>query len=128
MQYPVSVRALCEFTAKQGDLDHRFTPAPTAQQGMQGHVQAALRRGAGYQREISLAATDQGLLVRGRADGYDPTLHRLDEFKTFRGDWGHLKANHRSLHWAQLKTYSAMLCLRDGKGAVDLALVYVDIE
>ena len=27
--YTVAVRALCEFTAKAGDLDLRFTPSPT---------------------------------------------------------------------------------------------------
>ena len=34
LQYTVAVRELCEFTAKHGDLDLRFTPAPTAQEGM----------------------------------------------------------------------------------------------
>ena len=29
MSYSVAVRALCEFTARAGDLDSRFTPAPT---------------------------------------------------------------------------------------------------
>jgi DNA excision repair protein ERCC-2 len=29
-RYTVAVRALCEFTAKAGDLDLRFTPSPTA--------------------------------------------------------------------------------------------------
>ena len=28
MKYEISVRSLCEFTAKQGDLDLRFTPGP----------------------------------------------------------------------------------------------------
>ena len=28
MSYRVAVRALCEFTAKEGDLDLRFTPSP----------------------------------------------------------------------------------------------------
>ncbi|EPN67268.1 Uvs006, partial [Pseudomonas syringae pv. actinidiae ICMP 19101] len=28
-RYAVAVRALCEFTAKVGDLDLRFTPSPT---------------------------------------------------------------------------------------------------
>lgn len=28
--YSIAVRALCEFTAKVGDLDLRFTPSPTA--------------------------------------------------------------------------------------------------
>ena len=36
MTYTVAVRELCEFTAKQGDLDLRFTPAPTALEGMAG--------------------------------------------------------------------------------------------
>ena len=34
--YTVAVRALCEFTAKAGDLDLRFTPSPTAQEGIAG--------------------------------------------------------------------------------------------
>eukprot|EP01038_Epipyxis_sp_PR26KG_P000905 gene905-1268_t len=46
MTYTVAVRELCEFTAKQGDLDLRFTPAPTALEGMAGHAVAASRRGA----------------------------------------------------------------------------------
>ena len=33
----VAVRALCEFTARTGDLDLRFTPAPSALEGMEGH-------------------------------------------------------------------------------------------
>ena len=36
MTYTVAVRELCEFTAKQGDLDLRFTPAPTALEGITG--------------------------------------------------------------------------------------------
>ena len=34
MTYVVAVRALCEFTARRGDLDLRFTPAPTAAEGI----------------------------------------------------------------------------------------------
>ena len=34
MSYSVAVRALCEFTAKVGDLDLRFTPSPSAQEGI----------------------------------------------------------------------------------------------
>ncbi|MDB5843630.1 MAG: ATP-dependent helicase, partial [Polaromonas sp.] len=52
MSYVVAVRALCEFTAKQGDLDLRFTPSPTAQEGIAGHALVASRRGAGYQAEV----------------------------------------------------------------------------
>ena len=36
MKYVVAVRALVEFTAKEGDLHLRFTPSPTAQEGDSG--------------------------------------------------------------------------------------------
>ena len=53
--FVVAVRALCDFTAKQGDLDLRFTPAPSAIEGMLGHRIVAMRRPAHYQREVSLS-------------------------------------------------------------------------
>ena len=43
-RYTVAVRTLCEFAAKQGDLDLRFTPAPSAQQGQAGHQTVIARR------------------------------------------------------------------------------------
>ena len=84
--YAVAVRALCEFTARSGDLHFRFTPAPTAQQGMAGHGILAARRGPGYLHELRLEGTYQSLTVRGRADGFDPSRNRLEEYKTHRGD------------------------------------------
>lgn len=36
MSLRIAVRELCEFTAKEGDLDLRFTPSPTAAEGMAG--------------------------------------------------------------------------------------------
>lgn len=128
MSYPIAVRALCNFTAKLGDLDRRFTPAPTAQEGMIGHAIVAARRGADYQTEVALSGEYGQLHVRGRADGYHAATARLDECKTFRGDLNRMPANHRALHWAQLKTYGALLCQRDGLQSLTLALVYFDIE
>lgn len=32
--YRVAVRALCDFTAREGNLDHCFTPAPSAREGI----------------------------------------------------------------------------------------------
>lgn len=123
----VAVRALCDFTAKQGDLDLRFTPSPTAQQGIAGHLLVASRRAANYESEISLSGMYQHLTVRGRADGYDPTLNRLEEIKTFRGDLDRMPANHRALHWAQVKIYGWLLCQQRDLSEVTLALVYFDI-
>lgn len=127
MLYPVAVRALCEFTAKRGDLDLRFTPSPSAQQGIAGHQLVAGRRGAGYETEISLRGEFGPLAVRGRADGYDPALNRLEEIKTHRGDLARQPANHRSLHWAQAKVYGWLFCQERGLEEVALALVYFDI-
>jgi Rad3-related DNA helicase len=127
MAYSVAVRALCEFTAKYGDLDLRFTPAPTAQEGMAGHVLVASRRGEGYQAELALSGEFGPLRVRGRADGYDPTQGRLEEVKTYRGDLQRMPANHRQLHWAQLKVYGWLLCQQQSLPEIELALVYFDI-
>lgn len=127
LKYSVAVRTLCEFTAKQGDLDLRFTPSPSAQEGMAGHVAVTSRRDAGYQAEITLAGEFKQLSVRGRADGYDPAQNRLEEIKTFRGDLDRLPDNHRHLHWAQVKMYGWLLCQKLELPEVDLALVYFDI-
>ena len=127
MSYVVAVRALCEFTAKHGDLDLRFTPAPSAQEGMAGHALVASRRSEGYQAEVSLTGDYKELRVRGRADGYDPKKNQLEEVKTFRGDLAALPQNHRELHWAQVKIYGWLLCQKLGLAEVRLVLVYFDI-
>ena len=50
--YTVAVRELCDFAAKQGDLDLRFTPSPTSQQGIAGHRTVAASRSASYRSEV----------------------------------------------------------------------------
>ncbi|CAN5663793.1 helicase C-terminal domain-containing protein [soil metagenome] len=125
--YVVAVRALCEFTAKRGDLDLRFTPSPSAQEGMLGHKLVTARRGGHYQCEVSLAGNYKDLTVRGRADGYDEQLNQLEEIKTYRGDLAAMKANHRALHWAQAKVYGWLLCCKLGLQQLNVALVYFDI-
>jgi Rad3-related DNA helicase len=125
--YQVAVRALCEFTAKEGDLDLRFTPSPTAQEGMTGHAIVVARRGAYYQAELPLSGEYPGLRVRGRADGYDPEEHRLEEIKTHRGDISRIPENHRLLHWAQAKVYAWLLCQERGFESINIAVVYYNV-
>jgi Rad3-related DNA helicase len=127
LSYTIAVRALCEFTAKQGDLDLRFTPSPTALEGIAGHAIVASRRQEGYRTELSLAGEYRQLKVRGRADGYDPAANRLEEIKTYRGKFDRIPDNHRHLHWAQLKMYGWLQCLELGLQQIELALVYFDI-
>ena len=125
--YTVAVRNLCDFTARQGDLDLRFTPAPTALQGINGHTEVTSRRGAHYQREVALAGSFRHLRVRGRADGYDPERNRLEEIKTHRGDLTRLPDNQRQLHWAQAKVYAWLMCQQLGLAGIEVALVYFDV-
>ena len=124
----VSVRTLCHFTARSGDLDLRFTPSPTGVEGIAGHQAVTSRRGAGYQRELPLSARFGSLLVQGRADGFDPTACRVEEIKTRRGDAQRVPANHLALHWAQARVYGWMLCERLGLDSIEVALVYFDID
>jgi len=127
LTYRVAVRALCEFTAKVGDLDLRFTPSPTAQEGMLGHRTVASRRAEGYQAELAVEGYYRHLKVQGRADGYDPGQNLLEEIKTYRGDLGAQPANHRQLHWAQARIYAWLVCQQLQLPEVNLALVYFDI-
>jgi len=128
VSYRVAVRALCEFSAKVGDLDLRFTPSPTAQEGIEGHRRVVARRAASYEAEVALEGEYQGLQVRGRADGYDPAANRLEEIKTYRGDLTRQPANHRQLHWAQAKVYAWLLCQARQLPAIEVALVYLDVD
>ncbi|WP_323120232.1 ATP-dependent DNA helicase [Burkholderia alba] len=127
MSYVVAVRAMCEFTARGGDLDLRFTPAPSAQEGIAGHGMVTSRRSDGYEKEVSLTGVYRDLTVRGRADGYDPALNRLEEIKTYRGALDRMPANHRALHWAQARVYGHLLCRARGLVELTVALVYFDI-
>lgn len=125
---PVAVRVLCAFGAKAGDLDLRFTPSPSALDGIQGHAAVTARRPPGYQRELALSARCGDLLVQGRADGFDPATPRLEEIKTHRGDAQRIPDNHRALHWAQARVYGWMLCQQLGLDRIEVALVYFNID
>lgn len=125
--YTVTVRALCEFTAKHGDLDLRFTPSPSAQEGIAGHAIVASRRGPDYEAEVALEGAFEELRVRGRADGYDPVKKLLEEVKTFRGDLHAMADNKRALHWAQVKIYGHLLCQSRGLQHITLSLIYFDV-
>ncbi|WP_185878816.1 ATP-dependent DNA helicase [Variovorax sp. MHTC-1] len=126
-RFAVSVKSLCAFAAKAGDLDLRFMPAPTALEGIAGHRLVQGRRDEDYEREVALAACFGRLQVRGRADGYDPARRRLEEIKTFRGEFAAIRANHRALHWAQARVYGWMLCEERSLPGIEVALVYLEL-
>ncbi|MGY8525429.1 ATP-dependent DNA helicase [Paracidovorax citrulli] len=126
-RYTVAVRTLCEFSGRSGDLDLRFSPSPTAQEGMAGHAAVAARRGAGYETEVALSSDFSALRVRGRADGLDRTARLLEEIKTVRGDKVEVPQAQQRLHWAQAETYGWMLCQKEDWDSIEIAVVYFDI-
>ncbi|MDP4547878.1 ATP-dependent DNA helicase [Marinobacter sp. MDS2] len=123
----VAVRTLCEFAARHGDLDFRYTPAPSAEEGIAGHQAIQDNRGYGYKSEYSLTGNCLGLELSGRADGYNPHNDRLEEIKTHRGDVSRIREHQRALHRAQLRAYGALLCRQEQRKKLELALVYFDI-
>ena len=124
----VAVGSLANFCTRRGDLHLGFTPAPSSKEGIEGHQKIYAKRGKDYQSEVSLSLTWQSLLVRGRADGFDPKLQRLEEIKTFRGRYENIPDNKKTVQWAQLKLYAWMLCEAEERASLDLALVYVNID
>ena len=128
--YSVSVRAICEFAAKRGDLDLRFTPATTAAEGIELHQLVARRRhaehGDKYVAELRLQGEFESLRVSGRADGWLAETNTLEEVKSFRGRLDKMPDNHRHLHWAQLKIYGHLLCQSLELPELTLTLVYID--
>ncbi|WP_288371816.1 ATP-dependent DNA helicase [uncultured Marinobacter sp.] len=122
----VAVRTLCEFAARHGDLDFRYTPAPTSEEGIAGHQAIQSKRGYGYKSEYSLTGKCLEIELSGRADGYNPHKNRLEEIKTHRGDVSRIRPHQRALHRAQLRAYGALLCRQENRKSVELALVYYD--
>lgn len=127
MDYHVTVRTLAEFTAKQGDLDLRFTPSPTSIEGIQGHQLIRHRRTASYQAEVVLEGYYPGLRVTGRADGYDPECQRLEEIKTHRSSIERIPDNQQALHWAQAKLYAWLMCEREQLAQIEVSVVYFHV-
>ena len=103
--YSVSVRDLAEFCCRSGDIDYRWTPSPTALEGIEGHQQVQSRRPASYQCEVSVEHRvnwpDFSLCLRGRADGYDPQAGYVEEIKTCRVDVELIPEQVSAVHWAQ---------------------------
>lgn len=123
----VAVTTLCEFAARRGDLDFRYTPAPSAEEGIRGHQKLQSRRGYGYKSEYSLTGECMGLELSGRVDCYNPHRGLVEEIKTHRGDLSRIRKHQRALHLAQLRAYGALLCRQEKRKKLDLSLVYYDL-
>ena len=123
----VAVRSLCEFAARTGSLDFRYTPSPSAQEGIKGHQTVQARRNKAFQAEYLLEGQFAGITLKGRADSYREVPALIEEIKTHRGDISRISEGQRQLHWAQLKLYGALLCQIKALPSIQLAVVYFEI-
>jgi DNA excision repair protein ERCC-2 len=124
----VNVLELCRFTARQGDLDHRYTPAPSAAEGIKAHRLARHSRPQSYQPEFHAQGTCCGLTISGRADGFDPNTGMVEEIKSHRGSPERINPGKTALHRAQLRTYGALIGRAHSLVQLPLKLTYVDID
>ena len=128
----VAVRELVAFCHRTGDIDHRFTPSPTAREGIAGHQRVYASRPASYQREFTVSYqylhADISLLLRGRADGYDPELAMVEEIKTCRVPFADIPESVAQQHMAQARIYAALIALQEEREQLEVRLTWFNID
>ncbi|TGD72600.1 ATP-dependent DNA helicase [Mangrovimicrobium sediminis] len=131
-EFRIGVRDLAAFCHRSGDIDHRFTPSPTGEQGVEGHQRIYRRRPASYRREyaVSLRHSFEGveLLLQGRADGYDPEQGLVEEIKTCRVEAASIPAHVSQLHLAQARLYAAIIAADAEAPELTVRLTWLNID
>ena len=125
----VNVRQLALFCYRSGDIDYRFRPSPTGLQGTQGHQRVYRNRPASYQSEYSVQyRVSSELLLRGRADGYDPEAGVVEEIKTCRVRPESIPESITRLHMAQARLYAAMIAQQEDREQLEVRLTWFNID
>lgn len=128
----VSVRELAEFCHRSGDIDHRFTPSPTGVQGTEGHQRVFRNRPATYRREFPVehhyVRGESGLLLRGRADGFDSSEGMVEEIKTCRVSPDFIPESVKQLHLAQARLYAAVIAKQEKREQLAVRLTWFNID
>jgi len=131
-EFSLSVRDLVAFCHRSGDIDHRYTPSPSAEQGMEGHQRIYRRRPDSYVREYPVSYLhrqgDIHLQLRGRADGFDPERGLVEEIKTCRVDPRKIPASVSRLHLAQARIYAALIAGEQSLDEVAVQLTWFNID
>src|SRR6056297_718911 len=132
LELSVAVTQLARFCHRRGDIDHRFTPSPSAAEGIAGHQRLYRKRPASYRREYPVAfvqeSTDLRLTVRGRADGYDPEAGVVEEIKTCRVPPSSIPPDVVALHLAQAKLYAAIIAADAKLSSLTVRVTWLNID
>ncbi len=130
--FSVAVRDLVAFCHRSGDIDHRFTPSPTAEEGVQGHQRVYRRRPDSYLREYPVQyrhpLAGMALLIRGRADGYDPDAALVEEIKTCRVPAHKIPQSVSREHLAQGRLYAALIAIAEDLPRLEVRLTWFNID
>lgn len=131
-RWRTTVRQVVEFCCRTGDIDFRFTPSPTAIQGIEGHQQLYRKRPDTYQSEFAVserfATHGIDLELRGRADGYDASTSMLEEIKTCRVSLEEIPAATKRLHRSQALAYAALIARSEGLDEMVVCVTYFNID
>ncbi len=131
-EFRIGVRELAAFCHRRGSIDHRFTPSPTGEQGMEGHRRIYRRRPPGYRSEYPVSHRHEhaGIVLRleGRADGYDPEQGLVEEIKTCRTAFSAIPAEVSRLHLAQARLYAALIAASEGRDELLVRLTWLNID
>lgn len=131
-EFRLSVRDLVAFCHRAGDIDHRYTPSPTGEQGMEGHQRIYRRRPDSYICEYPLQYLhrqgDITLQLRGRADGFDPATGLVEEIKTCRVDPASIPPEVSRLHLAQARIYAALIARERSLDELRVQLTWLNID
>jgi DNA excision repair protein ERCC-2 len=128
----VAVRDLVRFCFREGDIDHRFRPSPTAGEGIEGHQRSYRRRPASYQPEYPVSYRCQvaglALHLRGRADGFDAQRALLEEIKTCRVAPASIPAALSRMHLAQARLYAALVAIERDLPELEVRLTWLELS
>jgi DNA excision repair protein ERCC-2 len=128
----IAVAELARFCHRSGDIDHRFSPSPTGAQGVAGHQRVYARRPASYLSEyaVEYRHNEPGLqlTLRGRADGFDPQQHLVEEIKTCRIPPDSIPEPVASLHLAQGLLYAAIIAAQGDIARMEVRVTWFNID
>lgn len=131
-EFAVAVGDLARFCHRSGDIDHRFTPSPTGAEGIAGHQRLYRRRPAGYQSEFAVelrrAVGGTTVVLRGRADGFDPGAALVEEIKTCRVAPDAIPEAVAALHLAQGRLYAAIIAATQDLDAMQVRVTWLNID
>jgi len=131
-EFTLAVGDLARFCHRSGDIDHRFTPSPSGAEGIAGHQRLYRQRPDSYQREYAVeyrrSVAGTPLLLRGRADGFDPVAGLVEEIKTCRVTPDSIPLPVQDLHLAQGRIYAAIIAQAEDLPGLQVRVTWFNID